>query len=169
MGPIGLLQVQLARLAGASKIMAVDVVESKLELAKQFGADVIVNANDDSALDVGMEQTDDVGFDSVIDTTSVADVVEEAFHLTARGGTMNFFAVYPMDYMFPFHLATGYFKEITLRSTFFYPYLIPRALAMLPRLQLKPLISKVFDLKDGVAAFEANKDKENIKILIKSN
>lgn len=169
MGPIGLLQVQLARLAGASKIMAVDVVDSKLELAKQFGADITVNAMNDSALDVGLECSDDRGFDSVIDATGVPSVVEEAFYLVARGGTLNCFAVYPMDYMFPFHLATGYFKEITIRSTFFYPYLFPRAIALLPRLQLTPLISKIFDLDDGVKAFEADKDKNNAKILIKCN
>lgn len=167
MGPIGLLQIQLARLAGASTIMAVDVVDAKLELAKKFGADVTVNAAENDAMDVGMEYTRDVGFDCVIDTTGVPSVVEEAINLVARGGTLNCFAVYPMDYFFPVHLATGYFKEITIRSTFFYPYVFPRALALLPRLQLKPLISKIFDLKDGVSAFEADKDKNNIKVFIK--
>ena len=169
MGPIGLLQVQLAKLAGASKIMAVDMVDSKLELARQFGADITVNAKTDSALDVGMEVTNDKGFDSVIEATGVPAVVEEAFYLVARGGTFNCFAVYPMDYLFPFHLATGYFKEITVRSTFFYPYLFPRAVALLPRLQLEPIISKVFDLDDGLKAFEADKDRSNAKILIKCN
>lgn len=169
MGSIGLLQVQLARLAGASKIMVVDVVESKLELAKQFGADIVVNSSKDDMLDVGMEATNDVGFDCIIETTGVPSVAEEAFHLVARGGTLNYFAVYPMDYMFPLHLATSYFKELTIKSTFFYPYLLPHSLAILPRLQLKPLISEIFSLDDGVKAFEADKNKNNIKILIKSN
>lgn len=168
MGPIGLIQVQLARLGGASKILVSDVVPEKLELAKQFGADVAVNANEDSALDVGMEVTEDAGFDSVIDATGIPAVVEEGFYMVSRGGTLNCFAVYPMDYFFPFHLATGYLKEITIKSTFFSPYLFPRAVAMLPYLRLKPLISKTFDLKDGLAAFEADKDNSNIKIMIKS-
>ena len=56
-----------------------------------------------------------------------------------------------------------------INSTFFYPYLFIKAVNLLPRLQLKPLISCVYDLEQGIEAFEANRDKENIKVLIKSN
>ncbi len=169
MGVIGLLQVQLAKLSGASKIMAVDIVDSKLELAKKFGADITVNSMEEDVLDAAMEFTDDVGFDCVIEATGVPAVAEDAFNLAARGGTVNFFAVYPMDYFFPMHLATSYFKELTVRSTFFYPYLFIKAVNLLPRLELKPLISKIFPLEEGVEAFDAHKDKENVKILIQSN
>lgn len=169
MGAIGLLQVQLAKLAGASKIMAVDIVDSKLELAKHFGADLAVNSMEEDILDAAMEFTDDVGFDCVIEATGVPAVAEDAFNLVARGGTVNFFAVYPMDYFFPMHLATSYFKELTVRSTFFYPYLFIKAVNLLPRLELKPLISQIFPLEQGIEAFEANKVKENIKVLIQSN
>lgn len=168
-GPIGLLQVQLAKMCGASTVMMVDIVDEKLALAKEFGADYVVNSKKDDPLDVGMEITEDKGFDRVIEASGSPVAAESAIHLIARGGTINFFAVYPMDYFFPLHLATMYFKEATIKSTFFYPYLFPRAVAMFPRLNVKPLISKVFNLEDGVAAFEADKDNSNYKILIKSN
>ena len=167
-GPIGLLQLQLAKMCGASKVMVVDVVKSKLELAKELGADVVADASEDDVFDCAMEATDDKGFERVIESSGSPTAAEDAFNIIARGAVLTYFAVYPMDYNLPVHLATMYFKEATIKSTFFYPYVFPRAIAMMPRLKLKPLISKVFDLKDGIAAFEADKDSTNYKVLIKS-
>ncbi len=169
LGAIGLLQVQLAKLAGASKIMAFDIVDSKLELARKFGADYVVNPKEEDVFDAAMEYTNDVGFDCVIEATGVPSVAEEAFHLVARGGVLNYFAVYPMDYELPVHLATSYLKELTIKSTFFYPYLFIKAVNLLPRLDLKSLISQTFDLGQGLEAFEANKNPENIKVLIRGS
>ena len=167
-GPIGLLQLQLARICGASKVMMVDIVPSKLEIAKEFGADVVVDALEDDVFDCAMEMTDDKGFDRIIESSGSPEAAETAFNLIARGAILVCFAVYPMDYYLPVHLPTMYFKEATIKGTFFYPYVFPRALAMMPRLKIKPLISKVFDLADAAAAFEADNDGENFKILIKS-
>jgi len=43
-GPVGLLMVQLAKMWGASRVYAIDLIERRLSLAKQLGADVVVNA-----------------------------------------------------------------------------------------------------------------------------
>jgi Zn-dependent alcohol dehydrogenase len=48
------------------------------------------------------------------------------------------------------------------------PYLFPRTLALLPKLKLKPLVSKVFPLDEVVQAFEEQRSSQSIKILIKS-
>ena len=48
-GPIGLFAVQYAKIKGASKIIAVDVWEEKLEMAKKNGADVVINSMKEDA------------------------------------------------------------------------------------------------------------------------
>ena len=168
-GPIGLLQLQLAKLCGASTVTVIDVVDSKLEMAKAMGADHVINAREEDVVDAAMELTNDYGYERVIEASGAPSAVENAINIIARGGILNCFAVYPADYFLPVHLATMYFKEATIVSTFFYPYLFPRAVRMLSRVDVRPLISKVFALSEGVAAFEANKDPSNMKILIKSN
>lgn len=168
-GPIGLLQLQLAKLCGAASVTMIDVVPSKLEMAKAMGADAVIDAAEQDVVDAAMELTDDRGYERVIESSGSRSGAENAFNIIARGGRLNCFAVYPADYFMPVHLATMYFKEATLVSTFFYPYLFPRAVRMLSRVDVRPLISKVFELEDGIAAFEANKDPSNMKILIKSN
>jgi Zn-dependent alcohol dehydrogenase len=49
------------------------------------------------------------------------------------------------------------------------PYLFPRAVAIVPKLKLRPLISKVYPLADVVEAFEDQRKAQNIKILVKSS
>jgi (R,R)-butanediol dehydrogenase/meso-butanediol dehydrogenase/diacetyl reductase/L-iditol 2-dehydrogenase len=58
---------------------------------------------------------------------------------------------------------------MTVRGVFMSPYTFPRTMALLPKLKLKPLISKVFPLSDVVEAFEEQKKQQSIKILIKSS
>ena len=60
-------------------------------------------------------------------------------------------------------------KEITVTGVMVAPYAYPRALQLLPRLNLKCLTETVFDLDDGVAAFDAQLTGKYPKILIKCN
>jgi len=167
-GPMGLLQLQLAKKCGASKIMVIDIVDSKLELAKKLGADIVVNSAEDDLFDCAMEATNDLGFERIIEASGAPEAAEDAFNIIGRGGILVYFGVYPMDCYQSIHLPTMYFKEMTIKSAFFYPYVFPRALAMLPYLDIKPLISKVYDLDNAVEAFNADKDNTNCKILIKT-
>ena len=59
-----------------------------------------------------------------------------------------------------------YAKELTIRSRLVSPYSFPRALALLPKLELKPLITDIVPLKDIKKAFELHKKGKSIKILI---
>jgi (R,R)-butanediol dehydrogenase/meso-butanediol dehydrogenase/diacetyl reductase/L-iditol 2-dehydrogenase len=63
----------------------------------------------------------------------------------------------PLDYM--------YSKEISIHSVRLAPYSFPRAVEMLPRLDLKPLIT-VYPLQDALRAFEVHKQGKVVKILL---
>lgn len=85
-GGVGLNIIQAARLAGARQIIAVDMVEHKLGIAKDFGATDTVNAGDVDAVKAVQELSGggvDFGFEAIgLKVTS-----EQAYEMAKRGGT----------------------------------------------------------------------------------
>jgi (R,R)-butanediol dehydrogenase/meso-butanediol dehydrogenase/diacetyl reductase/L-iditol 2-dehydrogenase len=57
-------------------------------------------------------------------------------------------------------------RDLTIRDVRSSPYAFPKALQMLPKLDLQPLI-KIFPLRDVIPAFEAQKTGKNVKIMLK--
>jgi S-(hydroxymethyl)glutathione dehydrogenase/alcohol dehydrogenase len=84
-GGVGIAAIQGARVAGASRIFAVDLSPEKLELAKRFGATDAVPA--ENAPKTIMEQTGGVGVDYAFEAIGIGAVVEAALAATRRGGT----------------------------------------------------------------------------------
>ncbi|MFC4063207.1 zinc-dependent alcohol dehydrogenase family protein [Planomonospora corallina] len=85
LGGVGLAALLAARAAGASTLVAVDVVESKRDLAAKLGATHTVAGGPD-AVEAVREITGG-GAEKVVDTTGVVPVLEQAYRATARGGT----------------------------------------------------------------------------------
>ena len=87
-GGVGLNVVQFARLVGAYPIVAVDIVDEKLGMAKVLGATDIFNAGKISDLDAEIRKIVGAkGPDKVIETTGVRSVIELAYNLTHPDGT----------------------------------------------------------------------------------
>jgi S-(hydroxymethyl)mycothiol dehydrogenase len=87
LGGIGLAALQGARIAGASHLIAVDVVAAKLEHARRFGATAVVDASADDPVTMVRNLTGDVGVDVALEATGVPAVVAQAVAMLARGGT----------------------------------------------------------------------------------
>jgi 2-desacetyl-2-hydroxyethyl bacteriochlorophyllide A dehydrogenase len=90
-GPIGQLHLQASRANGAAAITVTDVVESKLELAKEHGAQEIVMA--DNALGERLKKIAPYGFDVVIDCTGIAPVMQNSIKYVKNGGKYLVFGV----------------------------------------------------------------------------
>src|SRR5262249_32605656 len=87
-GGVGLNLVQFAHLVGANPIIAVDLIDSKLAMAKERGATHCLNAA--STKDIAGEVRQIVGAkgpDKVLETTGVKSVIESAYDLTHADGT----------------------------------------------------------------------------------
>jgi L-iditol 2-dehydrogenase len=116
-GIAGLLHVQLARLAGASRVMAVDVNPHRMEAALRFGADEVLPAGDD-LLDRVKRANDDRFPELVITCTGAVPALHQAFRGVDRGGTILFFA--PSDpgavVQMPFNELWR--KEVTITSSY---------------------------------------------------
>lgn len=92
-GPIGLFAVQYAKIKGASKIIAVDVWEEKLEMAKKNGADVVINSMKEDAAAKVMEVTGGNGADIVIDYSGAPICQKAAINSAAKLGKVVFLGI----------------------------------------------------------------------------
>jgi L-iditol 2-dehydrogenase len=85
-GPIGLLAIQVARIKGAAKIIAIDIGDLKTEVARKVGADVVVDAGREDPQEIVSRETGGKMADVVIDFTGVPVAQKLAISLAAKTG-----------------------------------------------------------------------------------
>jgi threonine dehydrogenase-like Zn-dependent dehydrogenase len=89
-GPIGMMMAVKARLLGAGKIISLDTMDKKLDMAKEFGADIGINVgsmSDEDLVQAIRDETDGRGADVVVETVGSPDVVKVGLEMLRRGGT----------------------------------------------------------------------------------
>jgi len=86
LGGVGLNSLLAAKLSGASRIVAVDLLEDKLALARQLGATHTINAGDADAVDQ-VRAASDGGVDFAFEMAGVVPALDLAYKVTRRGGT----------------------------------------------------------------------------------
>lgn len=94
-GGIGLNVIQGAALAGAGRIIAIDLQQSKLELAQRFGATDVVNAGDGDAVEAVKALTGGRGVDHAFEAIGLPATVEQALAMASVGGAAYIIGVLP--------------------------------------------------------------------------
>jgi S-(hydroxymethyl)glutathione dehydrogenase / alcohol dehydrogenase len=157
-GGVGLNVVQFAELAGANPIVAVDLVDAKLDMAKSRGATHVLNAN--AVLDMDAEIRKIVGAkgpDKVIETTGAKSVIELAYNLTHADGTCVLVGV-PSEKVSIYTLPIHFNKVLTgSHGGDAVPHVdIPRLIRLIEagRLSFEGLITHEFPLDDINAALD---------------
>ena len=89
-GGVGINVIQGARLAGANPIIAIDTMDSKLDMAERFGATHRVNASEKDAVATVMELTGARGADAAFEVVGHPALERQAFDMTRRGGRAVF-------------------------------------------------------------------------------
>lgn len=88
-GPVGLMATVGAKLQGAGLIIAVDSIEKRLELAKDYGADVVINFKEKDPVEAIMEITGGKGVDAAIESLGSQKTFEDCVKVTSPGGTIS--------------------------------------------------------------------------------
>jgi S-(hydroxymethyl)glutathione dehydrogenase/alcohol dehydrogenase len=101
-GGIGLSAINGAALAGASRIIAVDMVASKLELARKFGATDLVDASDGESVQKVIEMTGG-GVHYSFEAIGLKATAEQAFQMLRAGGTATVIGMIPPGQMVSIH------------------------------------------------------------------
>lgn len=161
-GGVGISAIQGARVAGASDIVAVDLVDSKLEDAVRFGATRAVKP--DELESAKGEITGGDGFDYAFEAIGLPQTMRNAFDVTRRGGTTCVIGVGGMDQQVSFNAFELFFSEKTFVGSYYGSADVRsdfhRVLRLWKqgRLDLEGMISRrisLDDLNDGVTALKA--------------
>lgn len=167
-GPIGLLTVIAAKAAGASKVIVLDLSETRLEKALELGATHIVNSGKEDAVEA-IRSIVPEGVDVTFEVAGVAPTFKQAIDATRPRGTMVIVSIFakPIEWN-PLHLTnTG----VKVTSTIAYsPTTFQQTVDLMGTGQLKPqgIITAQIQLDDIVKnGFEAlTNDKSQAKILV---
>lgn len=96
-GGVGLNIVQAARLVGAARIIAIDLLDNKLDYAREFGATHVVNAGREDAVAQVQALTEGRGADYAFEVIGNARTIEQCYAMARRGGTAVVVGVAPED------------------------------------------------------------------------
>ncbi len=153
-GTIGCLTVMAARLAGASHVTVSDVLERPLAQARAAGADVVLRADRDA--DALAKPQYDVAYE----VSGNFNALKSCVAAVKRGGVVVQIGTLPHEPL-PFVVNELMAKELDLRGAFRWGIEFDWAVDYLStrRVDVRPLLSGQYPLKDAVAAFHAAADK----------
>lgn len=137
-GPIGLMFVQVAKLAGCN-VVAVVKRESQVKAAKQFGADEVVRIDTgDPVESVRSLSPDQRGADVVIEAVGRPQAWQWAVGMVRKGGTVNFFGGCASGTKVELDTNRLHYSEITLKATFHHtPESVQKAFALIAEKKIR--------------------------------
>jgi alcohol dehydrogenase len=152
-GPIGLSAIMGARLFSPSHIVAIDLANSRLEAAKQFGADVIVNNSWEDPMEVIQGLTGGLGADVAIEAVGLPTTFELAVTLIRPGGHLANIGVHGRPATL--HLEDLWTKDVTITTGLVDTYSTPTLLRLLGhQLDVRPFVTHHFAMVDFSAAYD---------------
>ena len=166
-GTCGLIILQLAKLQGATRLTVVEPVESKRKLALKFGADNVIDPGKQNVVAEAMKLTDKRGFDRVIEASGDSKMFPLAIEMLAKCGKLVLFSIYPEHPKLELDIDKIFFKEASIHAVFGQPNLFPRAVDILPKLDLKSMLGPVYPLERWKDAIDAHKTMEYARVLVK--
>lgn len=154
-GMIGLLVIQALRWAGATQVVAVDLADNRLELARRLGATHTINSGRTDAAAEVSRITGGLGADTAFEVVGFTPTLNLALAVLKRGGACVLVGnLSPQTQDFP--LQTVVTKEITLTGSCASAGEYPLCLDLIARgtIDVRPMIETVAPLADGAAWFE---------------
>ncbi len=167
-GISGLIHIALARALGAGKIIAADITEYRLNAAKRFGADAVINAKDDVPKRLP-ELNGNRRADLVIVCAGALSAATTALNCIDHGGTGLFFAVPEPEVMVPVPMNDMWRNEITLMTSYgAAPNDLEIAVKLMSnrRVQLAGMITHRLTFDEGGPGFQLVAEaRESIKVI----
>ena len=164
-GNIGLVVVALAKhIYGAGRVLVFDTVPSRLEVAKQMGADEVMTIAEMT------EKMDNLrsNFDQVIDGVGIENTVRPAISLARPGGAVVIYGV-PAG-TFPVDVSEAFKKDLTIHLDRLYPKSMEKAISILAegKVDFAPMITHRCSLEEfpEIARKVMAKELDSIKIIV---
>jgi L-iditol 2-dehydrogenase len=166
-GPIGLLIVQLARLSGASNILATEILPHRAEAAKSFGAGHAFVVEAGQELDEMLAATGGRGVDVAFEAAGEQEAVDTAFAAVVPGGKVILAGIQAEDRT-SFSASTARRKGLTVKLVRRMKHTYPRAIELVSKglVDVRSLVTHRFPLENAAEAFAVARRREGLKIII---
>jgi alcohol dehydrogenase len=170
-GPIGLATILTAGLHTPGNLIAIDLADSRLESAKQFGATHTINNGKEDAIARVMELTDGLGADVAVEAVGVPDTFELCTELIRPGGHVANVGVH--GHPATLHLEKLWIRDVTITTGLVDTSTIPQLLSLVSsgRLDPKVFATHRFALDDTMGAYDVFADAANtgaLKIVLEA-
>jgi len=167
-GPIGLLVIQAAKAAGASRIIAVEVSAERREIAKQAGAHIVIDPIEVNPVEAIKEYTNGLGVDVAFEVAGIEATIHTAIESTKSEGNVVNISIWEK----PASIPVNHFilTERKMTSIIAYRNIFPQVIQLIAngQIQAAELVTKKISIDQIVSeGFEAlTKNKNQIKILV---
>lgn len=169
-GPLGCMILEVGRALGCTKCIAINRSRPRLEMAREFGADVCICSGEEDVVGRVLEETDGLGADVVLTACPSPQAQADAIHMTRNRGRINFFGGLPKsESVVPIDTNAIHYKELLVTGSH---GCVPRhhkaALDMIVdgKIDMKPYISDRFPLDKVVDAFVAAEARGGRRVVV---
>lgn len=168
-GSIGLMAIPVARAAGAAKVIAIDVNQAKLDLAKRLGADYVFDARSEGIEQRVLDETNGDGADVLLEMSGSGAAINQGLRMVRNGGRAALLGL-PSDNV-SLNLAESIiFKGLTVLGIngrkMFETWYQTQAMVVAGRIDLAPIITHVMPMERYEECFELLKEGRAAKIVM---
>lgn len=148
-GMIGLLMLQLSRLAGAAKVALLEPVESKREVGKKLGADICIDPIHED-VKARLKEEGMTWVNTVIECVGRPSTIEQAIDIAGNKAVVMMFGLTKPDETISVKPFEIFRKELVLKASYINPYTQKRALDLIDsgRLDVSSMVYEVSDLDE---------------------
>ena len=168
-GAMGQIILKLVRSHPVSKVVVVEPVAAKRDMALRFGADVALDPANVNVMSEALLNTDGLGYDAVFEVSGNRESAQMALNLVARGGSVVYFGLYGMEFNLEVNLFNLYWKDATISCVCVPSGFFPAALAMAANLRLEEVITAVFPFEEAISAFQEKATGRHAKVMVSFN
>jgi threonine dehydrogenase-like Zn-dependent dehydrogenase len=165
-GIMGLLTMVLARRRGARRLVLSDPIAERRAMAKRLGASVVVDPTRESLRERMQTLTRGGGADVVCEAVGKPELVDEALATVRPTGVVQLVGVNPKGSRLALDLWDVHFREVRIHGAFGRGGAFRRALRLMPKLGVKPLVTARFPLERIEAAFAHAAAGRGVKTMI---
>ncbi len=170
-GPIGIYAQMVAKLSGAEYVIGVDVTKERLDLAKKMGTDITLNAKEVNVMDEVNKITKGLGTDIVVELTGNKGVLNDATKTLRRGGDIVLVGLFsgPVEWDLVNNVI---YKEANVYGvtgrTMWDTWWKAQSMILSGMIDLNPVITHRFELKNYEKAFQLAESAMNGKIILRA-
>lgn len=169
-GCIGLVTLLACKAHGAGNIIVADIVDARLEKAKELGATHVINSKEVDALEEIVRLTDGKGADKVFETAGSPVTIAQTAFAVKRGGTITLVGLSAQEEI-NYNFAQIMDKEAEIKSVFRYRNIYPKAIEAVAAgaIDVNGIVTHEFELENIQEAFEEaiNNKTDLVKAVIK--